>query len=173
MIASWQVGRDTPRQCVEKQRHHSADKCPYSQGYGLLSRHVQVWELDCKDGRAPKNWCLWTMVLRVPWQQEDQTSQSVLKKNQPWILIGRTDTEAEAPIFCPLDVNSQLIGKDPDAGKDWRQKKRATENEMALEEERLDSITDPMNMCSVAQLCLTLCYPMDCSPSGSSGHGIF
>ena len=80
MIASWQEGRDTPRQCVEKQRHHSADKCPYSQGYGLLSRHVQVWELDCKDGRAPKNWCLWTMVLRVPWQQEDQTSQSVLKK---------------------------------------------------------------------------------------------
>ena len=63
MIASWQESRDTPRQCVEKQRHHSADKGPYSQGYGLLSRHIQVWELDCKDGRAPKNWYLCTMVL--------------------------------------------------------------------------------------------------------------
>ena len=141
MIASWQEGRDTPRQCVEKQRHHSADKCPYSQGYGLLSRHVQVWELDCKDGRAPKNWCLWTMVLRVPWQQEDQTSQSVLKKNQPWILIGRTDTEAEAPVFWSPDADSWLIGKVPDAGKDWGKKKRASEEEMWL-----DGLIDVMDM---------------------------
>ena len=53
-----------------------------------------------------------------------------LKENQPWILIGRTDAEAEAPTLWPPDVKSQLTGKDPDAGKDWRQEKEATEDEM-------------------------------------------
>ena len=52
------------------------------------------------------------------------------KGNQPWIFIGRTDAKAEATTFWPPDVKTQLIGKDPDAGKDWRQKKRATEDEM-------------------------------------------
>jgi len=52
------------------------------------------------------------------------------KENQPWILIGRTDAEAEAPTLWPPDVKSQLTGKDPDAGKDWRQEKEATEDEM-------------------------------------------
>ena len=53
------------------------------------------------------------------------------KGNQLWILIGRTDAEAKTPIVGPHDVNSQLVGKDPDAGKDWRQKeKRAAEEEM-------------------------------------------
>ena len=53
------------------------------------------------------------------------------KGNQPWIFIGRTDAEAEAPILWPPDVKTRLIGKDPDAGKDWRQKeKRAAEDEM-------------------------------------------
>ena len=53
-----------------------------------------------------------------------------LKGNQPWILIGRTDTEAEAPVFCSPDANSRLIGKVPDTGKDWGQEKRASEDEM-------------------------------------------
>ena len=52
------------------------------------------------------------------------------KGNQPWIFIGRTDAKAEATTFWLADVKTQLIGKDPDAGKDWRQKKRATEDEM-------------------------------------------
>ena len=63
MIASWQESYDKPRQCVEKQRHYSADKGPYSQGYGLPSGHIQLWELDHKEGRMPKNWCLQTVVL--------------------------------------------------------------------------------------------------------------
>ena len=55
------------------------------------------------------------------------------KGNKPWIFIGRTDAEAEAPVFWSPDVKSQLIGKDPDAGKDWRQKeKRAAEDEMDM-----------------------------------------
>ena len=53
------------------------------------------------------------------------------KGNQSWIFIGRTDDEAEGPILWPPDVKNQLIGKDPDAGKDWRQKEKgATEDEM-------------------------------------------
>ena len=53
------------------------------------------------------------------------------KGNQPWIFIGRTGTEADAPVLWPPDVKSRLTGKDPDPGKDWRQKKRVAENEMA------------------------------------------
>ena len=61
--------------------------------------------------------------------QEDQTSQS--KGNQPWIFIGRTDIEAEAPILWPPDGKSWLTGKDPDAGKDWGQEEKGmTEDEM-------------------------------------------
>ena len=60
-----------------------------------------------------------------------EINQSILKENQPWIFIGRTDAEAEAPILWPPDSKSQLTGKDPDPRKDWRQKeKRATEDEM-------------------------------------------
>ena len=63
-------------------------------------------------------------------QQEDQTNH--LKGNQPWILIGRTDADVETPVFWSFDLNSWLIGKVPDAGKDWGQKeKRVSKNEMA------------------------------------------
>ena len=124
---------DKPRQCVEKQRHYSADKGPYSQGYGLPSRHIQLCELDCKEGRTPKNRCLGSVVLKkTPESPLDnkEIKPVNLKGNQPWILIGRTDTEA--PVFRLSDADSWLIGKDPDAGKDWGQKeKRASENEMA------------------------------------------
>ena len=53
-----------------------------------------------------------------------EINQSILKENQPWIFIGSTDAEAEAPIVCPPDLKSQLIGKDPDAGKDWEQEEK-------------------------------------------------
>ena len=54
------------------------------------------------------------------------------KRNQPWIFIGRTDAEAEAPIFLPPDVKSQLIGKDPDSGKDWRQKEEGVTEDVIV-----------------------------------------
>ena len=63
MIASCQESYDKPRQCVNKQRLHFADKGPYSQGYGLSGSHVQMWELDNKEGGALKNWCFQTVVL--------------------------------------------------------------------------------------------------------------
>ena len=100
----------------------------YSQGSGLPSGHVQLRELGHKEGRAPKNWCLWTVVLeKTPESLLDskEIKPVNLKGNQPWILIGRTDTEAQNPVFWSSDVNRWLIGKVPDAGKDYGQKKRA------------------------------------------------
>ena len=109
------LGRKTKTKldCVKKQRHHFANKDMNGQGYGLSSNHAQLWELEHKEGRAPKNWHFW---------REDSWESLGQQGNQPWILIGRTD--AEAPIFWSPDVNSQLIGKDPDSGKEWRQRKR-------------------------------------------------
>ena len=135
MIASWQESYEKSRQCAEKQRHYSDDKGPYSQGYGLPSGHIGLWELDCKEGRKPENWCLRTVVLeKTP--ESPLNSKEIkpgnLKGDQPWIFTERTDAEAEALVFCSSDVNRQLIGKVPDAGKDWGQKeKRESEDERA------------------------------------------
>ena len=104
----------------------------YSQSYSFSSSHVRMWELDHKEGWVLKNWCFWTVVL-------EKTLESPLdskkikpvnpKGNQPWVFIGRID--AEAVILWPPDAKSQLIGKDPDVGKDWRQEEKgATEDEM-------------------------------------------
>ena len=86
------------------------------------SNHVWMWELNHKEGWGLKNWCLRIMVMEKTLDSSlDCKIKPVnLKRNQPWILIGKTDTEAEAPIHWPPDWKSQLIGKDPDAGKDWR-----------------------------------------------------
>ena len=81
---------------------YSADKDPYSQGYGLPSGHVPLlWEQDCKEGRVPKNWCLRTLVLeKTPESPLDskEIKPVNLKGNQPWMFSGRTDAEAEAPV---------------------------------------------------------------------------
>ena len=136
-------GDDKPRQCVEKQRHYSANKSPYGQGCGLPSGHVWLWELDHEDGRTPKNWCLWTVVLeKTPESPLDskEIKPVKLKGDQPWIFTGRTDAEAEIPVFWSSDMNRQLIGKVPDAGKDWGQKRRGHQRMRWL-----DNITDTMN----------------------------
>ena len=133
-IVSWQESDDKPRQWVEKQRHYSANKCSYSQGNGLSSGHIWLWELDCKKGRKPKNGCLWTVVLeKTPESPLDTKEIKPVnhKGEQPWIFTVRTDAEGETPLFWSSDVNRWLIGKVPDAGKDRRQEKRASEDEMA------------------------------------------
>ena len=107
---------------------------PCSQSYGFSSNRIWMWELDHKDSWAPKNWCFWTVVL-------EKTLESPLgskdikpvnsKGNQSWIFTGMIDAEAEAPILWPPDVKNWLLGKDPDAGKDWRKKEKgSTEDEM-------------------------------------------
>ena len=93
-----------------------------------------MWELDHKEGWALKNWCFWIVVLeKTPESPLDCKEIKPInpKGNQPWIFIGRTDAEAEAPILWPPDSKNWLTGKDPYAGKDWRQKEKgAAEDEM-------------------------------------------
>ena len=93
-----------------------------------------MWELDYKEGWVPKNWCFWTVVLENTLESplDSMEIKSVNPKgDQSWIFIGRTDVEAEAPILWPCDAKNWLIGKDPDAGKDWRQEEKGTtEDEM-------------------------------------------
>ena len=94
-----------------------------------------MWELDYKESWVPKNWCFWTVVLEETLESplDCKEIQPVnLKGNQPWIIVGRTNAEAETPVFWLSDSNSWLIGKVPDVGKDWGQKKkRVSENETA------------------------------------------
>ena len=83
-----------------------------------------MWILDHKEGWALKNWCFQTVVLEKTLESHlDSKEMKPVnpKRNQPWIFIGRTDTEAEAPIFWPPDARCQFIGKDPDVGKEWGQ----------------------------------------------------
>ena len=126
MLTPWKESYDQPRQHIKKQRHYFTDKGPSSQSYGFSSSHVWMWELDHKEGWVPKNWCFWTAVLEKTLKSllDCKEIQSVNPKgNQFWIFIGGTDAEAEALILGPPDAKSQLIGKDSDAGKDWRQEK--------------------------------------------------
>ena len=132
MLTPWKESYDQPRWHIKKQRLHFANKGPSSQGSGFSSGHVWMWELDCEESWAPKNWCFWTVVLEKtlesPLDRKEIKSLNC-KGNQPWIFIGKTD--AEAPIFWPPDVKCQLIGKEPNSGKDWGQEEKGmTEDEM-------------------------------------------
>ena len=125
-LAPWKNSCEQPRQHIKKQRHYFASKGPYSQSYGFSSSHFQIWELDHKEDWMPKNWCFRTVLLEktlVNPLASKELKPVNPKGNQPWIFIGRTDAEAEAPILWPPDAKSWFIAKkDPDAGKDWRQK---------------------------------------------------
>ena len=101
-----------------------------------------MWELDYKESWAPKNWCSWIVVLEKSLESplDCKEIQPVHPKgDQSWVFIGRTDSEAETPILCPHHVKSWLIGKDPDAGRDWGQEEKGTaEDEMAGWHHQLD-----------------------------------
>ena len=103
------------------------NKDPSSQSYGFSSGHVWMWELDHKESWALKNWCFWTVVLENTLENplDCKEIQPVHPKgNQYWMFIGRSDVEVEAPILWPPDAKKWLIGKDPDARKDWRQEEK-------------------------------------------------
>ena len=92
-----------------------------------------MWELDYKESWAPKNWCLWIVLEKTPESLLDCKDIKPVspKGNQSWIFIGRTDAKAEAPILWPSDAKNWLIGKAPNAGKNWRQEEKgATEDEI-------------------------------------------
>ena len=128
---------------LKKQRHYLADNSPSSKSYGFSSSHVWMWGLDYKGSWVLKNWCFWTMVLEktfespLDWMEIQPANP---KGNQTWILIERTDAEAESPILWQPDAKNWLLGKDPDAGEDWRWEKGWMSDEV------VDTITDSMDM---------------------------
>ena len=126
-LAPWRKSCDKSRQHIRKQRHHFAGKGPCGQSYGFSNSHVWMWELDHKEGWVMGNWWFWIVML-------EKTLKSPLgskeikavnpKGNKPWIFTGRTDAEAEALLLWLPDAKSQLIRKDPNAGKDWGQEEK-------------------------------------------------
>ena len=92
-------------------RHYFANKSPYSQSYGFSSSHIQLWELDHKEGWVLKNWCFRAVVLDktlespLDWKKIKPVN---LRGNKPWLFIGRTDAEGEAPLLWPSDTKKQL-----------------------------------------------------------------
>ena len=108
-------------------------KGPYSQSYDFSSSHVHMWDLNHKESWVPVYWCFWTVVLEKALKStldSKEIKPAHLKGNQSRIFTGRTDAEVEAPTLWPPDMKNWLIGKDPDAGEDWRQEEETTENEM-------------------------------------------
>ena len=130
----WKKSYDQLRQHIKKQRHYFANKGLSSQSFGFSSSRIWMWELDYKESWVPKTWCFWTVVLEKTLESplDCKEIQPVHPKgDQSWIFIGRTDAKAETPILWPPDAKSWLIGKDPDAGRDWGQKEKGmTEDEM-------------------------------------------
>ena len=94
----------------------------------------ESWTIHTEEGWVPKNWCFWTVVLeKTLVSPSDSKIKPVNPKgNQPWIFIGRTNAEAEAPILWPPDAKSWLTGNDRDAGKDWKQEEKGTTDNKML-----------------------------------------
>ena len=141
MLTPWKKNYDQPRQHIKKQRHYFANRGSSSQSYGFSNSHVWMWELNYKESWASKNWCFWTVMLekRLESCMDCKENQPVHPKgNQSWMFMGRTDSEIETPILCKvLDAKNWLVGKDPDAGKNWKQAEKGTTE---------DGITNSMDM---------------------------
>ena len=140
---------------------------PINKSYGFSSSHVWMWDLDCEESWVPKNSCFWTMVLEKILESplDCKEIQPVHPKgNQSWMFIGRTDAEAETQILWPPDVKSWLIGKDSDAGKDWRwEEKEMTENDMVGWHHQLDgNESEWIPGVGDGQGRLGCCSPWDC-----------
>ena len=136
--SKWEHLRSTPSTNIKyiyinykKQRHYFDDKGPSSKSYSFSNSQMWMWELDHKESWVPKN-CFWTVVLEKTLESplDCKEIQPVHPKgDQSWIFTGRTDVDAS--ILWPADAKNWLIGKDPDAGKDWRQEEKGiAEDEM-------------------------------------------
>ena len=145
---------------ILKSRHFFANKGPSSQRYGFSSSHIWMWELDYKESWAPKNRCLWTVVLEKTLESplDNEEIQPVHSKgNQSWIFTGRTDAD---------HVKNRLIGKDPDAGNDWRWEKGTTEDEMVGSHHRLSGLEFEKALgVGDGQGILAYCSPRGCKES--------
>ena len=92
------------------------------------SSHVWMWDLDYMESWAPKNWCFRTVGLEKTLESLLDCKEINPKGNQSWIFIGRTKAKAESPVLWAPVAKSQLIGKDPDARKDWAQEEKGSVN---------------------------------------------
>ena len=136
-FASWKESYDKSIQNIKKQRHHFANKCPYSESYVFSSSHVRavsgckIWAIKKAEGWRIE--CFQVVVLEKTLESplvSKEIKSLNLKGNQPWIFTGKTDAEPEAPIILPPNSKSWFIIKDPGTGKDWRQEeKEVTEDE--------------------------------------------
>ena len=103
-----------------------------------------MWELDHKESWVLKNWCFWNVVLEKTLESPldcKEIHPVHLKGDQSWVFIGRTDAAAETPLLWPPHMKSCLVGKAPDAGKDWGRRRRGRQRMRWL-----DGITDSMDM---------------------------
>ena len=144
MLVSWKESYNKSRKHTHKQRHHFANKGLYSQSYDFSSSQIWIWEFDHKVGSAPKNYCFWILVLENILENSFDCKEIKpvnSKRNQPWIFTRRTDAEAEALILWLPDAKSWIIGRDPNAGKDWGQEEKGWQRMRWL-----DSITDSVDM---------------------------
>ena len=134
MLAPWKKSYDQPRQQLKSRDITLLAKIHLVKAmvFPVVMYGCESWTLkkaECRRIDVFELWC-WRRLLRVPWTAR-RSNQANPKGDQSWIFIGRTDAEAEIPILGPCDLKSQLIGKDPDAGKDWRQEEKGmTEDEM-------------------------------------------
>ena len=196
MLTPWKESYDQPRQHIKKQRHYFANKGPSGQGYGFSSGHIWMWELDCEESWAPKNWCFWTVVLEktVEHPLDCKEIQPVHPKGDlSWVVIGRTDAKAETPVLWPPDAKSWLTGKDPEGlGAGGEGDDRGWDGWMAsptpwawvwvnsrswwwtgrpgVLRSMGSQLRDGTN-CVLSISPVRLCNPMDCSFPGSSVHG--
>ena len=125
-------------------RPYFASNGPSSQGYGFSSGHVWIWELDCEESWAPKNWCFWTVVLEKTLESplDCKKMQPVHSEgDQPWLFFGRNDAKAETPIFWPPDAKSWLIWKTLMLGKIEGRRRRGQQRMRWL-----DGITNSMEV---------------------------
>ena len=136
MTVSWQESDDKPRQYTEKQRHYSADKGPYSQGHGLPSGHVLLWNLDHKESRMPKNWCLWTVVV-------EKTPESPLdsKEINPEYSLEGLMLKLKLQYFGYLMWTDESLEKSLMLGKTQDRRRRGCQRMRWL-----NGITDAMDM---------------------------
>ena len=144
VFAPWKKSYDQPKQHIKKQTHYLVDKGLSSQSYGFSSSHVWMWKLDYKESWTLTNWCFWTMVLEKTLESPMDCKEIKLvhpKGNQPWIFIGRTDAEAEAPVLWPPDEKNWLTEKILMLGKIEGRRRRGWQRLRWL-----DGITDSMDM---------------------------
>ena len=129
-LAPWKKSYDQPREHIKKQRHYFVNKGPSSQGYDFSSSHLWMWKLDYKESWVLKNWCFWMVVLEKTLESPSdcrRSNQSILKEISPGCSLEGLMLKLKLQYF----VHFSFIWKDADAGKDWRQEKRMTEDEMA------------------------------------------